>query len=294
MSRDQAEGLRTAAGGWLEGAARIGSAASCCRVLAVTSGKGGVGKTNVAVNLSLAFREAGARVLLLDADLGLANVDVLLGLSPEYTLQHVFRREAHPQDIVLEGPLGLKILPGGSGIPELANLGALEVVRLLGSLRALERDYDILVIDTAPGIASAVTRFALAADNVILVSAPEPAAMLDAYSLLKVLKAGKLSAPVHLLVNMVRREGEDDYTHRSLSAVAGRYLGMSLSLLGSLPYDESITRSVKAQQPFILHCRDSQAAQQLRRIAARFLKSLNLPRLHAEPSYFARLLNAER
>jgi len=290
---DQADSLRRVASQHLAGRSLPGGRHHC-RVLAVTGGKGGVGKTNVAVNLSLALCEGGARVLLLDGDMGLANVDLLLGLSPRYTLQHVFDRQCELEDIVIEGPLGLNVLPGGMGLPELANLNTLDIVRLLGLLRGLERDHDILVIDTAAGIGQIVTRLALAADDVIIVSTPEPTAMVDAYGLMKALKQAEQACRLHLIVNMVRQKGEDAQFYKSLSAVATSYLEQELNWLGSIPRDESIVAGVKKHEPFFIGRPQSAASRELRRIAGLFLAELKINRPQRAEGFFARLINSMR
>lgn len=290
---DQADSLREAAGQQLNGRQGLPDGAQRCGVIAVTGGKGGVGKSNVAVNLSLALCEGGARVLLLDGDLGLANVDLLLGLTPQYTLQHVFDRQVQLPDIIIEGPLGLRILPGGIGLPELANLNTLDIVRLLGLLRSLESEHDLLVIDTAAGIGQLVTRLALAADDVIIVTMPEPTAMVDSYGMIKALKKGQLRGRLHLLVNMVGQPGEDVQFHRSLAAVARSYLGLELNLLGSLPRDEEIVRCIKQHRPFFLIHPESPASQEMRRIAGRFLQALGLLS-RRDQGFFARLVDSMR
>lgn len=292
MSDDQAESLRRQAEHCLPAWPRAG--VQHCRVLAVTGGKGGVGKTNVAVNLSLALCEAGARVLLLDADLGLANADVLLGLSPRYTLHHVFFREVGLAQVVMDGPLGLKVLPGGTGLPDLTNLSTLELVRLLGELRTLEREQDLLVIDTAAGISNLVLRFALAADEIIIVSAPEPAAMLDAYGVMKALRNNRVQGQFHLLMNMARWPGEALEAYHSMAFVARRYLELELGYLGSLPQDEAIVQCIKQQRPFFLKHPQAPAAQQLRQVARRFLAGLAIASPARGDSFFARLLGGMR
>lgn len=288
---DQADSLRQAASRHLA-AQQDALSPYGCRVLAVTSGKGGVGKTNVAVNLSLALCEGGAKVLLLDGDLGLANVDLLLGLKPEKTLQHVFSRQALLGEIILEGPLGLRILPGALGLPELANLGTLDIVRLLGLLRGLEREHDVLVIDTAAGIGRLVTQFALAADDVIIVSMPEPTALVDAYGMMKALKRGDVQGGLHLIVNLVGRRGEERQFYRSLSTVAGSYLGLSLNWLGTIYRDDEISGCVKRHQPFYLARPRSAASAELRRIAGVFMEMLKLDQPRRDEGFFSRLLSS--
>jgi len=291
---DQAESLRTLAGRerarWQRPAGGRGS----CRVVAITGGKGGVGKTNVAVNLALALADAGARVLLFDADLGLANADVVLGISPSLTLENVMRREVELEEVVYTGPFGLHFLPGGTGFAALANASTLEIVRLLGQLRALERDHDIILLDTAAGIADNVLRFVEAADDVVVVSTPEPTALLDAFGLLKALTADRQRTRFHLLVNMVRQAEEVGRTHQSLAAAALRYTGVNLRLLGALPHDPAVEVAVKRRVPVLLGSPESPTAQLLRMVAAGFLTDNFFSNASAADSYFARLLSAMR
>lgn len=291
---DQAESLRGLAGREIARWQRPAGGRSSCRVLAVTGGKGGVGKTNVAVNLALALAEAGAQVLLFDADLGLANVDVVLGISPPLTLDNVMRREVELEQVVYAGPFGLHFLPGGTGFAALANAGTLEIVRLLGQLRALERNHDLIILDTAAGIADSVLRFLQAADDVIIVTTPEPPALLDAFGLLKALAAERQRARYQLLVNMVRDADEVGQTHRSLAAAALRFTGMELGLLGALPRDPAVEAAVKRRVPMVIGAPDSPAAQQLRLIAASFLYDGFFASPVAADSYFARVLSAMR
>jgi flagellar biosynthesis protein FlhG len=283
---DQAANLRRAARRQLETPARAGGG---CRVLAVSGGKGGVGKTNIAVNLSLALCEQGARVLLLDADLGLANVDLLLGLAPQRTLQHVLRGEAELEEIVLHGPLGLHVLPGSIGLPEMANLAPLDIVRLLGALRRLEERHDWLVIDTAAGIGQSVIRFAQAADEILIVTTPEPTAILDAFGLIKSLHGPRRDNQLSLLVNMLRQRSELLETHRSLATVAARYCGVPLRLLGGLPLDDAVSQCVKLHRPFLIEQPAAPAAAAVRAVAAALLAQPNLPS-PPQAGYFSRML----
>lgn len=291
---DQAAGLRSMASKeearWQRPVGGHGS----CRVICVTGGKGGVGKTNVAVNIGLALAEAGARVLLFDADLGLANVDIVLGVSPRVTLEHVLRREAELEQALYTGPAGLHFLPGGRGIASLANAGTLEVVRLLGALRQLERDHDIILLDTAAGCSDSVLRFLQAADDIMLVSTPEPTALLDAYGLLKALGGLRPGQQLGLLVNMVRGPEEVGSTYRGLTEATKRFLGVELKLLGAIPRDLAVEEAVRQRVPLLLGSPDSAAAQQLRLIAAGFLSDSFFTSSAAADSYFARLLGSLR
>ena len=229
-----------------------------------------------------------------DQHLDLVGYGKLLGLSPRYTLQHVFDRRVALPEIILEGPLGLKILPGGIGLPELANLNTLDIVRLLGLLRSLERDHDVMVIDTAAGIGQLATRFALAADDIVLVAMPEPTSMVDAYGMMKALRQGELHGGLHLIVNMVSRRGEDGHFYRSLSTVASNYLGLKLNWLGSLPRDNEIGQCVKQHKPFYLARPQSAASRELRRIAQIFLDTMGIDQARRGEGFFARLLGSMR
>jgi flagellar biosynthesis protein FlhG len=233
MRPDQAHNLRTIAEEQRLNAHRQSGPARC-RVVTITGGKGGVGKTTCAVNLALALQAMGLRVLLFDADISLANVDVMLNLNPGLGLPQVLRGECALYSVIAEGPLGLHILPGGNGLAEFANLGSLQLVYLLGELRGLEQSYDVLIVDTAAGIGASVTSFCQFANDVVLVSMPEPTAMLDAYGLLKALAASQPSARMSLLMNMVRSTQEGEAAWQPLSQTVKKYLGLELELLGSI------------------------------------------------------------
>jgi flagellar biosynthesis protein FlhG len=291
--QDQADSLRQAADKQLQGWQRSGRGNNC-RVIAITGGKGGVGKTNVAVNLSLALCEAGARVLLLDADLGLANVDVLLGISPQYTLQHLVYHNAEIEQVLLQGPLGLNVLPGGSGIPDLANLNTLEIVRLLSTLRGLERQHDVLVIDTAAGISNTVLRFLLVADDVVLVSTPEPPALLDAYGVLKALHAKAVHGNIYLLMNMARKATDGSEAYQILSSLASRYLELRLHYLGNLPLDPAVIQAVKQQRPFYISAPQAPVSGAMRELAAQFLAGIARTPDRQQESFFSRLMGSMR
>jgi flagellar biosynthesis protein FlhG len=232
--------------------------------MTVTGGKGGVGKSSISLNLSIALSEHGARVLLFDADLGLANLDVMLGINPPFTLEDVIDGKCRLAQTVYETGYGVDLLPGGAGIPSLADLGSLALVRLIGQLRELESSYDYIIIDTAAGIGESVARFALPADDVLLVCTPEPPAMLDAYSVLKMLCAREYGGNLHLVVNMARGVDEVVQTHTALDRVVRHYLGRPLNLLGGLQYDEEIVRCIKAQKPVMSACPGGASAQTFR------------------------------
>jgi flagellar biosynthesis protein FlhG len=294
LATDQAAGLRALAGNEQERWQRPIGGHDSCRVIAISGGKGGVGKTNVSVNLGLALAEAGARVLLFDADLGLANVDIVLGVSPRVTLDNVLRREAELQQAVYEAAFGLHYLPGGRGINLLASAGTLEVVRLLGQLRGLEKSHDFIILDTAAGCAESVLRFLQSSDDIVLVTTPEPTALLDAYGLLKALGGIRQGQGLSLLVNMVRGSDEVGTTHRGLAEATKKFLGVDLKLLGAIPRDGAVEEAVRSRIPLLLSSPNSPAAQQLRLIAAGYLADSFFQSAAAADSYFARLLSTLR
>jgi len=225
---------------------------SDCQLIAITSGKGGVGKTHVVVNLALALRRAGKKVAILDADFGLANVDVFLGLTPTFHLGHVIEGIQPLKSIIVEGPEGIGIIPASSGIQELTEMGPSQQAHLIGELSTVMERYDYILIDTAAGISNNVIRFLLVARRVIVVSAPEPTAIVDAYALIKVLFRKDQTKEVYLVVNSVGDESEARDVHHQLSHVAERFLGQKIALLGFIPKDERVPMSVRRQQPLMI------------------------------------------
>jgi len=231
-----------------DAAARAATAGRGVRTIAVTSGKGGVGKTCVTVNLAVALARRGRRVLLIDADLGLANVDTLLGLHPRATLRQVLAGERGIDDVLLDGPAGVKIVPASSGFEDMARLGGREILQLLARFDELARDFDVALVDTGAGISPAVLCFALAADDKVIVATPEPTALTDAYALLKVLATRYGERDLGLLVNQARSRDDAARTFAHLSRVTERFLGLVPRHLGYLPHDPELAESVRRQQ----------------------------------------------
>lgn len=255
--KDQAEGLRKL----------VSKQGANSRIIVVTSGKGGVGKTNIAVNLALALRQLEYRVALIDVDLGLANVDIVLGINPAYNLSHVFRGEKTLQDIIVEGPLGLKLLAGGSGITELANLNGWRLDTFIKSLEELNREFDFVILDTGAGIHQNVLSFVLATSEVLMVTTPEPTAITDAYGLIKVIYHRNPRAQISLVVNMARNPGEAEAVAEKLNSVLREYVRREVEYIGYLLYEQQVNKAVAEQLPVLLVYPSSMASRSIKRIA---------------------------
>ncbi len=238
------------------------------RAIAVTGGKGGVGKSNVAVNLSIELAAAGWRVTLLDADLALANADVLLGVNPQYHLGHVLSGQRSLNEVIIETN-GIRLIPGGSGVEDLANLSQAQHRRLIAELSAMEDESDFLIIDTPAGIAHNVTSVLNAASEVIVVTTPDPTAVVDAYATIKVLHRHSPSKPVWICVNDVVGIGDAEQTFGQINAATTRFLKHSLEHLGTIPRDSELAEAVRRQIPVVDHAPQAPSSRSLRLIAKR-------------------------
>jgi flagellar biosynthesis protein FlhG len=223
------------------------------RILAVTSGKGGVGKTNVVANLAVSLAEMGKRVIVLDADFGLANLDVLLGLTPHFHLGHVLYGKKTLTDIMVEGPHGIRIIPASSGLQQLSELTLDQRNYLVESFTALEGDADYLLIDTAAGISSNVVHFLLAAPEIVVVSAPEPTAIVDAYAVIKIVLAEEPTKTIRILINSVSGEDESQDVFRQINSVVNRFLNRQVIYLGHIERDAHVLKAVRSQL-LVTHC----------------------------------------
>jgi flagellar biosynthesis protein FlhG len=238
------------------------------RVVAVTGGKGGVGKTNVSVNLAVSLAEMGKRTLLMDADLGLANVDVLLGLSPKFTLADLVAGRCGLEDVLLEGPEGLMVVPASSGFRHMAELTPAEHVGLVNVFSELQRALDFMIVDTAAGITDSVLTFCQAAQDTVVVVCDEPASITDAYALIKVLARERGLDRVHVIANMVRDPNEGRKLYEKLARVCERFLGdVALHYLGAVPQDDWLRRAVQRQQAVVKAYPGSPAARAIADIA---------------------------
>jgi flagellar biosynthesis protein FlhG len=243
----------------LESAGRLGEHFS--RTIAVTSGKGGVGKTNLACNIAIQLAKSGEKTLLLDADLGLSSVDTILGFLPEKTLYDALFRAVPISEIVTLGPAGVSIITGGSGILELAHLSDRRREQFIGDLRQLEAIADWLIIDTGAGLGKTVMAFIKAANEVMVVTTPEPTAITDAYAMVKVASARNRAARLGIVVNMVSSQKEAQAVFSRISSVSRQFLSFNVHSLGFVPYDTSVSQAVRAQTPLLQAFPDSPAAR---------------------------------
>ncbi len=221
------------------------------RVISITSGKGGVGKTNAVANLAYALAQLGKKVLIVDADLGLANIDILFGLTPKYTLQHVIMGQKRLTEVIVSGPGGVKVLPASSGVEELTNLTTEQRKRLLAEFSYLDEAYDFILIDTAAGISSNVIYFNLAASEIINIVEPDPTSFTDAYALMKVLSVKYGVKEFKIILNNVNSEAEAKELFEKLKLVSSKFLQIQLYYLGYILHDEKLKEAVRMQKAVV-------------------------------------------
>lgn len=241
------------------------------RVIAITSGKGGVGKTNFTVNLALALADLQKKVFIFDADLGLANVDVLFGQSSPYHLLHLVEEKKSLSEIVMEGPKGIKIMSGGSGVYELADLSEMALQRVLQQISWLDSWADIILVDTGAGIHSSVIQFLMSADEVIVVTTPEPTALTDAYALIKTFVKKRGQAPLHFIVNRAYDQGQAKQVASKLMTVVKRFLPISIQELGFIYEDRNIFEAVCQQKPVLIAYPEAISSKCIRKIAEKLI-----------------------
>jgi flagellar biosynthesis protein FlhG len=239
------------------------------RVIAIASGKGGVGKTSLTANLAVALAARGTRVWVLDADLGLANLDLVLGVRATHTLESVLLGERRLAEVVTEGPAGVRLLPAARGVTELTALTPTQQLQVLDEIDALEGQVDVLLIDVAAGLSSNVLYFAAAAGETLVVTTPEPTAIADAYALVKVLATrwGRTTFPV--VVNMAATPLDADAAFGRLAGVAREFLAVRLELAGWIPTDDAVPRAVRSQTPLVTSAPGSPAARAIAALADR-------------------------
>jgi flagellar biosynthesis protein FlhG len=237
------------------------------RMISVTSGKGGVGKTNIAANLAYLLAGMNQKAMVLDADAGLANIDVILGINSPYNLSHVLSGEMTLADTLVDGPGGIKILPSASGMPEMTDLSRGQKITLIDELNALNNSLDYILIDTAAGISANVTYFNMAAGEIIVVTSPEPTALTDAYALIKVLYQRYAKKRFRLIVNMVHSQTEAKEVYNRLSHATDHFLNLTIEYLGYVLLDEKVKEAVLRQKAVAEIYPDSPAVHCLTKIA---------------------------
>jgi flagellar biosynthesis protein FlhG len=242
------------------------------KVIAVSGGKGGVGKTNVSLNTAIALAQVGKRVLVLDADLGLANVDVMLGLRVKRNISHVLSGECELDDIIIEGPAGIKIIPATSGTQSMVDLTPAEHAGLIRAFSEMQTEFDVLIVDTAAGISDMVLSFSRAAQDVMLVVCDEPTSITDCYALMKLLSRDHGVFKFKVVANMVRSQREGQQLFGKLTKVTDRFLDVALELVAIVPFDENIRNSVRKQKAIVEAFPNSPAAMAFKDLANRVCK----------------------
>ena len=238
-SRDQASGLRKMA------------SIKPVRVITITGGKGGIGKTNITANMAVALANKGKKVLVLDADLGLANMDIVLGLESKYNISHVVKGEKTLNEIIIDGPSGIKIVPAASGVKEMASMGYREHAGIIREFNTLSYKPEILLVDSAAGISNDVVAFSRASHDVIVVVCDEPASITDAYALIKLLDREHGIKKFRIITNMVKTHADGRILFNKLLKVSDKFLDVTLDYIGAIPYDDYLKKSIQKQKPVV-------------------------------------------
>lgn len=262
------------------------------KVIAVTAGKGGVGKSNVSVNLAVALAQQNKSVMLLDADLGLANVDIMLGLHTKYNLSHVLQGVCHLSDIILQGPNGVRVIPASSGTEFMTQLTSAEHAGIIDAFNELTDDLDYMIIDTAAGISDTVLSFTRSSQELIVVVCDEPTSLTDAYALIKVMSKRYEWSNFHILANMVRQVKDGRELFNKLFRVSEQFLDVHLNYLGAIPFDEHVHKAVKKQKPVVIAYPESEAAVSLKELAENVENWPFKPVLGGNTSFFLERLVA--
>jgi flagellar biosynthesis protein FlhG len=262
------------------------------RVFTVTGGKGGVGKTLTTANLGLCFVREGMRTLLIDGDLGLANLDVILNLRAESTLDDVLMGERELRDVIITGPEGLRLIPASSGMSRVNELGKMQKLVLLDQIESIQDDFDVVLIDTPAGVSKNVQHWAASASEVLLVATPEPTSLADAYATMKVLAQTNNESCFKLIVNMAKSEEEALRVYERLSSVAAEYLQVKVDYAGAVPFCDSVRSSVRERAPYVQRYPFSPASRGLRTVAREILFNSDTPQPKGTMQFFWKRLVA--
>lgn len=264
------------------------------RVITVTSGKGGVGKTNFTVNLALALAKLGKKIAVIDADLGMGNIDVILGCAVPYNIFNLLEGDFSLHDIITDGPLGIKFISGGSGIHELTNLNHLQLTYIFNQITLLDDWADIILIDTGAGISPSVMKFVTAADEVIIITTPEPTAITDAYAMMKTFVGHRGTGSLQLVVNRVVEKNEGIIAAEKLIKVSANFLGAALTSLGTIYEDRNLIRAVKKQTPLLVAFPEAIATRCIEQIALRLLEGKPIKNTNGIKGFFNHLVGLMR
>ncbi|MDI6781064.1 MAG: MinD/ParA family protein [bacterium] len=264
---------------------------SKCKIITVTSGKGGVGKTNLASNLAISFSMLGQRVLIMDADLGLSNVNIITGLipPPKYNLSHVISGEKDILEVIAHGPCGIKVITGAVGVTKVANMGTKKRNDFIESLDSLLPLFDLIFIDTSAGLSENVLSFVLSADEVILVTTPEPTAITDAYGMIKAIAAKNEDIKVGLVVNRIQNIIEGKKVSDKIVNIAEQFLGLKIERLGYIMEDALVRKAVSEQAPFFVTYPNSKAANCISHIRNKLAEIPEENHKCEEKGFFSRL-----
>ncbi len=261
------------------------------KVLAITSGKGGVGKTNFAVNLAISMRRLGYEVLILDADIGLSNVEILVGVNTRYNITDLITKDVSIHEIIGEGPEGIKIISGGSGFYELSTMNTENIKKILKEFKKLETIMDFIIIDTGAGVSNMVLDFVITADEVILVTTPDPTSMMDGYTMIKALTMKEYEGKLNIVANIVNNRIEAENLFYKLNQVSKTFLKVNLRFLGYLEKSKVVNKAVISQEPFLMSSPRSIISKRMNTMALNLTNSCDTIEVDRKTSFTQRLKN---
>ena len=259
------------------------------KVLAITSGKGGVGKTNFAINLAISLKRLGYKVLVLDADIGLANVEILTGINVKYTIADLILDDKDIQEIIGNGPEGIKIISGGSGFNELLIMSYENIDKLLKEIEKLESFMDFIIIDTGAGISNIILHFVMAADEVILITTPDPTSLMDGYTMIKALTTNGYRGKLNIVTNIVNNRKEAENIFYKLNKASNNFLNVKLKFLGYLEKSNIVNKAVINQRPFLLSDPKSTISKKVNIMALNFINSYDLKEIKQRKTFTQKL-----